>query len=121
MKIKRDENLPSLLISQLEGLGHDVDTVPAEQLTGRDDEEVWRAAQRDKRFLITQDLDFSDVRRYQPGTHVGLLLVRLVHPGRVALARRVSMLFATEAVDRWRGCLVVATEHKVRVKRPAPD
>ena len=27
------------------------------------------------------------------------------------------MLFATEPVDTWRGCLVFATDHKVRVKR----
>jgi hypothetical protein len=70
------------------------------------------------RFLITQDLDFSDVRRFTPGTHAGLLLVRLGQPGRNVLTARVEMLFATEHVDRWRGCLVVATDHKVRIKRP---
>jgi len=46
-----------------------------------------------------------------------LLLVRLARPGRDALLARVSMLFATEPVEDWRGCLVVATDHKVRVKR----
>jgi hypothetical protein len=29
------------------------------------------------RVFITQDLDFSDARKYVPGTHHGLLLVRL--------------------------------------------
>ena len=96
-----------------------VDTVPSEHLAGRDDNEVWQAAQTVDRFLITQDLDFSDVRRFTPGTHAGLLLVRLTQPGRNALATRVAMLFATEHVDQWRGCLVVATGHKVRIKRPA--
>jgi hypothetical protein len=69
------------------------------------------------RFLITQDLDFSDARRYQPGTHAGLLLVRLAHPGRDALMARVAHLFVTELVDQWRGCLVVATDHKIRIRR----
>jgi predicted nuclease of predicted toxin-antitoxin system len=92
--------------------------VRAEHLAGRDDNEVWRTAQSVNRFLITQDLDFSDVRRYTPGTHAGLLLVRLAQPGRDALLARVAMLFATEPVDQWRSCLVVATDHKVRVKRP---
>ncbi len=58
------------------------------------------------------------MRRFIPGTHAGLLLVRLAQPGRNALATRVAMLFETEQVDQWRGCLVVATEHTVRVKRP---
>jgi len=33
------------------------------------------------------------------------------------LLERVSILFATETVEAWRGCLVVATDSKVRVKR----
>lgn len=118
MKIKLDENLPQRLVSKLEALGHDVDTVRGEHMAGRDDSEVW-LAQSSGRFLITQDLDFSDMRRYAPGTRAGLLLVRLSHPGREALVGRVAMLFATEPVDRWRGCLVVATDTKARVRRPA--
>ena len=117
MNIKLDENLPERLVSRLQALGHDVDTVRSEHLAGRDDNEVWQAAQAAGRFLITQDLDFSDLRRFTPGTHAGLPLVRLA-PGRDALVARVAMLFATEHVDRWRGCPVVATGHKVRVKRP---
>jgi hypothetical protein len=118
VKIKLDENLPERLVSELGALGHDVDTVRAEHLAGQADNEIWQAAQSVDRFLITQDLDFSDVRRYTPGTHAGLLLVRLALPGRDALVDRVTMLFATEPVDEWRGCLVVATDHKVRIKRP---
>ena len=118
MKIKLDENLPERLTPELVALGHDVDTVRAEHLTGQPDNDVWQATQLVERFLITQDLDFSDVRQYTPGTHGGLLLVRLARPGRAALVARVTLLFATEPVDQWTGCLVVATDHKVRVKRP---
>ena len=83
MKIKLDENLPDRLVSVLTGLGHDVDTVRGEQLTGRADPDVWSATQAAQRFLITQDLDFSDVRRYTPGsTHASLLLVRLTRTQR---------------------------------------
>ena len=63
MTIKLDENLPERLVAALAALGHDVDTVRAEHLAGRDDPDVWAAAQATGRFLITQDLDFSDVRR----------------------------------------------------------
>ena len=119
MRIKLDENLPVRLVSELAELGHDVDTVRAEHLRGRPDREVWEAAQSDGRFLITQDLDFSDMRQDTPGTHEGLLLVRLTHPGRNALVARVVLLFATENVDLWKGCLVVTTDSKVRVRRPS--
>jgi predicted nuclease of predicted toxin-antitoxin system len=119
LQIKLDENLPDRLVSELPELGHDVDTVRAEDLVGRNDDEVWLNTQAAHRFLITQDLDLSDVRRYAPGTHAGVLLIRLAQPGREALVARASMLFATEAVEQWAGCLVVATESKVRGRRPA--
>jgi predicted nuclease of predicted toxin-antitoxin system len=118
VNIKLDENLPGHLVTLLGEFGHNVDTVEAEQLTGRDDETVWRAAQAEGRFLITQDLDFSDVRRFQPGTHAGLLIVRLSQPGRQALSARLMALFATEPVEQWRGCIVVASDHKLRVRHP---
>ena len=120
MKIKLDEDLPDRLVAVLTGLGHNVDTVRTEQLTGRADPDVWSAAQAAQRFLITQDLDFSDVRRYTPGTHAGLLLVRLTRPGRNALFERVSTVFQTEKIEDWTGCLVVATEQKIRIRRPEP-
>jgi len=118
MNIKLDENLPEALVPILAELGHDTDTVPQESLTGQDDEIVWDAAQQARRFLITQDLDFSDSHKFVPGTHHGILLLRLRDPGRLALLRIVELLFKTEAVEIWQGCLVVATERKLRVVRP---
>jgi predicted nuclease of predicted toxin-antitoxin system len=119
MKIKLDENMPAGLSQTLSQLGHDVDTIPQEGLSGAIDETVWRAAQQEGRFLITQDLDFSDIRRYAPGTHHGLLLVRLRDPGRQALKKKVTRLFESEDVETWATCFVVATDQKVRIRRPA--
>jgi len=118
VKIKLDENLPDRLVSSLAGLGHNVDTVYLERLNGHIDEDVWNVTQAAQRFFVTQDLDFSDMRRYTPGSHAGLLLVRLARPGRNALFARVSMLFQTEKVEDWSGCLVVVTDRKIRVRRP---
>jgi hypothetical protein len=119
LRIKLDENLPHRLVPLLAELGHDVDTVVDENLVGRDDGIVWDAAQRAGRFFVTQDLDFSDARRYVPGCHHGLLLVRLPQPGRAALFERIATLFRTESVQEWAQCIVTATSRKVGIKRPA--
>lgn len=121
MKIKLDENMPVDLASMLEQLGHDVDTSPEEGLTGAIDEEVWQVAQSEGRFLITQDLDFSDIHKFTPGTHPGILLLRLNSPLRRTLIHYVYTLFQTENVDDWIGCLIVASERKVRIRRPAKE
>jgi len=66
--------------------------------------------------LITQDLDFSDMRKFAPGTHCGILLVRLREPGAQALLDMISAVVSKLA--GWHGCFVVLTEHKLRVKHP---
>jgi len=120
MKTKLDENLPDGLSRQLVARGHDAQTVPEQRLGGAKDFTVWDAAQREGRFFITQDFDFSDMRRFMPGTHHGLLLVRLRNPSRRALLERVRLIFESEKVDSWAGCFVVATDHKIRSRRPNP-
>ncbi len=119
MKIKLDENLPATVAEVLRDTGHDADTIPEEGLAGEPDSVVRHAAQESGRFFITQDLDFSDLRRFRPGSHHGLLLVRLAVPGRRHLIDRIHALFATEAVESWHGPFVVATELKIRVRRPS--
>jgi predicted nuclease of predicted toxin-antitoxin system len=79
---------------------------------------VWSAARREERLLITQDLDFSDVRQFKPGTHAGLLLVRLREPGANALVSRVQAVVQEEGLDSFARCFVVLTDRKLRIRRP---
>lgn len=61
MRIKLDESLPLSLAAVLTALGHEVHTVAQERVSGSKDYELWQAAQHESLFLITQDLDFSDI------------------------------------------------------------
>lgn len=115
MRLKLDENLPVDLVPLLAKLGQEVDTVRDEGLAGQADITVFAAAQRDDRFFVTQDLDFADTRCYVPGTHQGLLIVRLRDGGALALRDRVLGVFTSEATARWEHCTVVVTDRKVRV------
>ena len=120
MKLKLDENLPESLVQALSASGHDVDNVRMENIIGQDDQNIWEAAQNCGRFLVTQDLDFSDIRKFAPGTHHGLMLVRLRVPGRLALAARVGAVFRAEDASSWARCFVLLTDHKLRVHRSSP-
>jgi predicted nuclease of predicted toxin-antitoxin system len=112
MKIKLDENLPLRLADLLRDLGHDVQTVHEERLVGQNDTEIWEAAQKESRFLITQDLDFSDSRKFVPGSHHGILLVRLHSPNRRNLIERIVELFPKEPVGN--GLAVLLSPQNVR-------
>ena len=117
MKLELDENLPESLVATLSELGHDVDSVREEGLAGRLDADIWQAAQDSGRILITQDLDFSDIRTYAPGSHHGLILVRLRLPGRRALASRLLTIFQTLDVESWKRCFVLVSDRKLRIRR----
>lgn len=117
MKAKLDENLPLQIATRLRELGHDVHTTQQEDLSGCVDSDLWARAQQEGRTLITQDLDFSDSRRFTPGTHHGVLLVRLHSPSRLRLVKRLEEVFLGEAVSEWAGCFVVVTDQKIRVRR----
>jgi predicted nuclease of predicted toxin-antitoxin system len=117
VKVKLDENIPVSLIEALTLLGHDVQTVIGQGLTGRTDREIWTQCQLEDRLLITQDLDFSDSRKFQPGSHAGIVLVRLQNPGRVALFNSLISIFRNHDVQAWKGCFVVLSETKIRIRR----
>ncbi len=121
MKLKLDENIARSAAARLAALGFDADTVLDEGLGGRPDVDVWAAAQSERRFFITQDLDFSDARMFAPGTHEGLLLVRLPDAEQWRIADYLVAWFSAPDVETWARCFVVATPNKVRVIRPAKD
>jgi predicted nuclease of predicted toxin-antitoxin system len=117
MRIKLDENVTTRVVPALNALGHNVHTVQSEGLTGRSDEDIWLAAQAEQRFLITQDFGFADIRRFSPGTHFGILLLRLRITNQAAILKRLLEVFVNEDSSIWSRCLVIVTETKVRVVR----
>jgi predicted nuclease of predicted toxin-antitoxin system len=118
MKLKLDENLPLGLKSILEDFGHEVHTVQEEHLSGAADSRIWESAQMESSLFVTQDMDFPDVRKFLPGTHPGILLIRVHTPSWRRLVNRIIEIFPTEDVSDWAGCFVVAAETKIRVIKP---
>ena len=117
MRIKLDENLPLALQSGLGALKHDVHSVFDENLAGEPDDKVWHACTVEERFLITQDLDFSDARKYPPGTHAGIMLLRVADDSRENLIRVVLRAFSEQDLAAFERALVVVTDVKIRIRR----
>jgi len=121
VKLKLDENIPRSSQARLEALGFDTDTVLGESLKGRPDGDVWNATQAAGRVLVTQDLDFSDVRKFTPGTHHGIVVLRLPDSEHWRIGDYLVAWFSTPEARTWGRCFVVATPNKVRVLRPTKD
>jgi predicted nuclease of predicted toxin-antitoxin system len=118
VKIKLDENLGRPHVALLRRHKYDADRLFEEGLSGIDDAEVWRHVRQEKRFLITLDLGFADVRRYHPGTHPGILLLRPRRKGRGSVTRILRRVLSEIRLEALGGCLAVADEMRTRLRRP---
>ena len=77
MKIKLDENIPQRVAPVLSQARHDVDSVDDEGLAGTDDATVSQAATTEGRLVVTLDRGFGDTQRCSPGSHAGVLVLRV--------------------------------------------
>ncbi len=77
MKFKLDENIGTRGQELLRSVGHDVETVLDEQLSGASDETLFEVSVKEGRALITLDHDFGHVLRFPPETSRGIVILEL--------------------------------------------
>lgn len=121
MKLKLDENLSRHLKTRLNDLGHDVSTTADENLLSQPDTVVAAAAYAEGRILLTLDIEFADLRKYQPGTHPGIVLFRPSNFGPLTVNRYVENFVRDTDLETLQGCVVVVDSTKVRIRRPASE
>lgn len=76
MKLKLDENLGVRGLELLSAAGHDVCTVPIQQLGSATDEEIAARCRAEGRAIVTLDLDFANPLRFPPQLHPGIAVPR---------------------------------------------
>jgi len=77
MKFKLDENFGKGIQRIFIEAGFDVHTVYDEKLQGADDYRIYKICCKEKRCLITLDLDFSDPVRFPPEKTGGIVVIRI--------------------------------------------
>lgn len=118
MRIKLDENLPLDALAALGAKGHDVAAAAAEGLAGSDDRTLLRAASDEGRLLITLDVGLGDITSYPPGSHAGIVVLRLRNQSIPAILGALDSLVSHHDIDQFSACVVVVRGHLVRVRRP---
>lgn len=117
--VKLDENLGRSHVALLRQRGYEADRLHDEGLSGAKDDVVWQRVSTEGRFFLTLDLDFADVRRFAPGAHPGILLLRPRARGRQAVLDVLSRVLRDHPLQTLAGCLAVADETHTRVRRLA--
>ena len=118
MRFKLDENLPDSAASSLIKSGHDVHSVVAEGLKGAADPDVVAAATAEDRLLITLDRGLGDLRSYPPGTHAGIVVLRLTDQSAPAVRNAITELSNWEGLEALTGAVAVLQRGMLRIRRP---
>ena len=102
MRILVDENVPRMTVERMQELGHDVVDLRGTKREGLPDDQVWQAAESEKRLLITTDKGFLRRRR---DAHSGLLVVALRKPNRLRIHERIMQVLRGFGKENGKACL----------------
>src|SRR4030042_4996820 len=116
MRIKLDENMPLSLATLLRSAGHNVSTVPEENLSGEADPHVIEAAAKEGRLLMTFDVDFGDIRAYPVGSHAGVVVFRLHDQRWAVLKEPAERLLGSGLLERLEHGIAIVDENRIRVR-----
>ena len=118
MHIKVDEDLPRAVAQRFRQAGYTCSTVPEQRLGGWKDPALWEVVQAHQQYLVTGDKGFGDIRRYPPGTHWGILVLRPAEEGIRPFVELVELVLGSVPdLSTLEGLLAVASPHGLRIRR----
>ena len=116
-RLKVDENLPREIAELLNTHGYDAVTVLDQGWSGMADDDLWQRVQAEKRWLVTADKEFADLRLYPPGTHAGVILMRSDEGGLEDYLQLSGTAIERLDLDEIAGAVVVVSKRGVRIRR----
>jgi len=117
-----DESLPRAATLALRAAGHDVADVRDVGLRSHPDSEVHARAVEEERIVAAADLDFANAVRFPPGTHPGIVVLRVPNSwSSDARGERLVSGIGDTGADALRGAIVIVEPDRVRVFSRHPE
>lgn len=116
MKLKLDENLGNAARKALESAGHDVSTVPLQNLQGALDDQLIHLCKLEGHALVSLDLDFANPFQYNPADYPGIAVLRMPsEPASGVLGQLIRTLIGGLATESLAGHLWIIEIGRLRV------
>ena|ERR1700690_268528 len=116
MRFLIDENLPVEIKELLSRRGYDAVHALDRFKPGRSDKIIFKTAQKEHRLIVTCDLDFSDIRRFPPGTHRGIIVLRLQVQSTPRFLRVLEGFLKATSIDRCAKAITILEETGYRIR-----
>lgn len=117
MRLKLDENMPSVLAETLRGVGHEIHTAADEGLLGESDDIVWNAVVREERLLLTLDRDFGRLATGSSG-HSGAIVLRPRDANQATIVTLALRALALAADVDMKNRVAIFEDERVRIRPP---
>ncbi len=122
MKFKLDENFGTRTKHIFVKAEHDVQTVRQELLQGASDQCIYKTCCKERRCLVTLDLDFSEVTRFPPDNCAGIVVIRLSrNPSLHLLEKLVQQFLRATSQMPLEGELWIVEIGRIRVYQKASN
>lgn len=107
--------LPTILL--LRRLGYSVVAVPEINLAGKPDFEILKSAVKEKRVLVTEDIDFGNITLYPPKFHAGIILLRFRRKLESDIHNTLTVLLGELRPADFNKTLIIVDADKYRLRR----
>ena len=114
-----DEDMPRSTALALRQAGYDAADVRDLGLRGATDPVVFAHAQRTDAVLVTEDKGFANALAFPPGSHAGIVVVRVPNELPTQAVNRELLRALTELQgEDLHGLLVIVEIGRTRIRRP---
>ena len=117
-KIKLDENFPPYLIGIFETAGIDASSVLKQEISGIDDDNLYLLCIKEKRVIVSFDLDFASIIRYPAGNTQGIIVCRIREKMTLEDIKNLcSKLVLVVKSTELEGKLIIVEGNKIRIRK----
>jgi len=121
-KIKLDENFPPGSVTIFKKAKIDAASVLEQRLSSSPDDNLYKVCIREKRTMVTFDLDFANIIRFPSQNTPGIIVCRLRKKTSLAeikiLCNTVVSLIASNDLE---GKLFIVEHHRIRIRKPPEE
>ncbi len=117
MRFLADMGISPRAVEWLRAQGHDAVHLHEEGLGKLPDEKVFEKAARERRVLLTSDLDFGEIVARSKGRAVGIVLFRMRSMAAQSVIARLRPVLAVAGALLEEGAIVTVEESRHRIRR----
>ncbi len=119
LRFKLDENFSPSLTLLFQQTGYNAESVLEEELSGSPDESIYHVCLKERRCLVTLDLDFANILRFPAENTPGIIVVRPNRPITLGIMSDMILLLLKALNENDpTNCLWILEPHQLRIRKP---